>query len=200
MIRINLLSEGKKAVRATRAPTAGMTIAGQDLGTILLAVGFVAGVVAGGANVMMVKNQVKEKDRQIAAAQREADELAAILEEVADYESKKASLENKIQVINDLKANQRGPVRIMDEVSRALPQLLWLTNLDMKGSVITIKGEAFNPNAIANLIDNLDKVPEFQEPVLQDMPLKKDLYGFTVKFNFAPVAVSGLDENPDSAG
>lgn len=200
MIRINLLSEGKKAVRASRAPTAGMTIAGQDLGTILMGVGFIAGLAAGATNVMMVKNEVKEKDRQIAAAQKEADELAAILEEVADYESKKANLENKIQVINELKANQRGPVRIMDEVSRALPQLLWLTNLDMKGSEITIKGEAFNPNAIANLIDNLDKVPEFQEPVLQDMPLKKDLYGFTVKFNFAPVAVSGLEESPDSAG
>lgn len=200
MIRINLLSEGKKAVRATRAPTTGTTIAGQDLGTVLLALGFIAGVVAGGVHLMMVNNEIKEKDRQIAAAQREADELAAILEEVADYENKKASLENKIKVINELKANQRGPVRIMDEVSRALPQLLWLTALEMKGSVITVKGEAFNANAVANFIDNLDKVPEFQEPVLQDMPLKKDLYGFTVQFNFAPAAVAGLEDSPAATG
>ena len=200
MIRINLLSEGKKAVRAARVATAGPTIAGQDLGTVLLVAGFVAGVAAGGLNLWMVNNEIKEKDRQIAAAQREADELAAILEEVADYESKKASLENKIQIINDLKANQQGPVRIMDEISRALPQLLWLTGLELKGSQITVKGQAFNPNAVANLIDNLDKVPEFQEPVLKDMPQRQDLYGFTVQFNFAPAAVSGLEEDPAATG
>ena len=141
MIRINLLSEGKKAVRAARTPSAGATIAGQDIGTILLVVGFLAGVAAGGINLLMVHNEIKEKDRQIAVAQREADELAAILEEVADYEAKKASLENKITTINELKANQTGPVRIMDEISRALPQLLWLSSLEMKGNVIVVKGE-----------------------------------------------------------
>lgn len=200
MIRINLLSEGKKAVRAARTPSAGATIAGQDIGTILLVVGFLAGVAAGGINLLMVHNEIKEKDRQIAVAQREADELAAILEEVADYEAKKTSLENKITTINELKANQTGPVRIMDEISRALPQLLWLSSLEMKGNVIVVRGEAFNTNAVANFSENLDKVPEFQEPVLQDLTLRQDLYGFTVQFNFAPKAVAGLEESPAATG
>ena len=43
MIRINLLSEGKKAVRASRTASSGATIGGQDLGTILVVIGFVLG-------------------------------------------------------------------------------------------------------------------------------------------------------------
>lgn len=200
MIKINLLSEGKKAVRAARTPTAGPTIGGQDLGTLLLIVGLVAGLGAAGFHLWTVNNEIKEKDRQIAAAQKEADELEAILQEVDDYERKKASLQNKIQVISDLKANQQGPVRIMDEISRALPQLLWLESLEMKGRQIEIKGQAFNPNAVANFIENLDKVPEFQEPVLLDMPQKRDLYGFTVRFNYAPVAKAVDDAAAEAAG
>jgi Tfp pilus assembly protein PilN len=87
-------------------------------------------------------------------------------------------------VINQLKANQRGPVTLMDQVSRALPELLWLDNMDVAGATVILHGRAFNTNAVANFIENLDKVPEFQEPILVDAAQSGTTYAFQINFGF----------------
>ena len=43
-----------------------------------------------------------------------------------------------VAVINELKSNQRGPVRVMDYISRALPELLWLDRIKMNASNMTL--------------------------------------------------------------
>ena len=72
----------------------------------------------------------------------------------------------------------------MDQVSRALPELLWLTKMDVTPTTITISGEAFNTNAVANFIENLDRVAEFQEPILRDTSQRGQIYTFVVAFNY----------------
>ena len=105
---------------------------------------------------------------EIAEAEKEVEELSSVIKEVDDYKAKKTELERKIKVIGDLKLNQRGPVKVMDNISRSLPELLWLDHLTMSASTIEIDGRAFNTNAVANFIENFDKVPEFGEPTLKD--------------------------------
>ncbi len=119
------------------------------------------------------------------------EELKQVIQEVEDYKIKKAELERKIDVINGLKANQRGPVQIMDQVSRALPELLWLNNLDVTPTTIDLRGSAFNMSAVANFIDNLDKVDEFAEPILNDATQKaargarSEIYDFKVNLGYS---------------
>ena len=74
----------------------------------------------------------------------------------------------------------------MDYVSRALPELLWLDTMTMKAESITVEGRAFNTNAVANFIDNLDKVPEFDEPTLRTTDLQQGgIYKFRIDFNYS---------------
>ena len=93
--------------------------------------------------------------------------LEAVLKEVKDYEAKKARVQRKVDLINQLKQNQRGPVRLMDEVSKALPDLVWLERMEYHGNAISIDGKAFNPPAVANFVANLKLVPSFQEPKVE---------------------------------
>ncbi|MEA2693470.1 MAG: type pilus assembly protein PilN, partial [Acidobacteriota bacterium] len=112
--------------------------------------------------------------------------LSSVIKEVDDYKSKKGELERKIKVINDLKLNQRGPVKVMDNISRSLPELLWLDHLTMSASTIEIDGRAFNTNAVANFIENLDKVPEFGEPTLKDTQEQAGgVYKFVINLNYS---------------
>ena len=197
MIKINLLSEGKRAaVRKTR-PAAGLKLEGRDVGQWMLAAGILLGLAALGVSWWMLDRQVKQKQAEVAAAEREVEALASVIKEVEDFKAKKAELERKIGIINDLKANQRGPVRVMDHVSRALPELLWLDRMRMTGSTIEIEGRAFNTNAVANFIENLDKVPEFDEPTLKDTQEQAGgVYKFVINFgySFAPRAPEGAEE------
>jgi type IV pilus assembly protein PilN len=187
MIKINLLSEGKRpaAVRKSRVPGA-LKMEGRDIGQWLLLAGLVLGVAALGIFWKLADNDLQAKVAEVAVAQREVEALASVIKEVDDYKAKKAELERKIGIINDLKSNQQGPVRVMDYVSRALPELLWLDRMTMTAGSIQIEGRAFNTNAVANLIENLDKVPEFDEPTLKSTEQQGGgIYRFIIDFSYS---------------
>jgi Tfp pilus assembly protein PilN len=184
MIKINLLSEGKRPAAVRKKSAAKLE--GQGVGQWMLLVGVLIGLAAFGIAWYLQNQKTTAKQQEVAAAQREVDQLASVIKEVEEYKGKKAELERKIGIINDLKANQRGPVRVMDYISRALPELLWLDSMSMRSSSITVEGRAFNTNAVANFIDNLDKVPEFDEPLLKSTDLQAGgIYKFRVDFNYS---------------
>ena len=65
----------------------------------------------------------------------------------------------------------------------------------MAPTTITLTGEAFNTNAVANLIENLDRVPEFQEPILRDTQQKGEIYTFVIAFNYSFQPPPVVDED-----
>jgi len=187
MIKINLLSEGRPKVSKPRAGPAVGSLMSES--TNLWMIGVLAiGLLVVGGRYFLLSGEISAKADEISKVQKEVDELRPIIREVEQFEARKAELEHKITVINTLKSNQRGPVEIMDQVSRALPEMLWLSRMQAKGNAITLNGQAFNSNAVANFLDNLDHVPEFAEPVLRDITLRRDLYNFAVNFTFDPSA------------
>jgi len=183
MIKINLLSEGKRPAAVRKARGAGEV---RDLALWMLLLGALLGVLAAGGYWWYLNGKLQEKQEEVAQAQKEVDALQAVIKEVEDFKKKKKNLADKIAIINDLKSNQRGPVRVMDYISRALPELLWLDRLKMNASTIEIEGRAFNPNAVANFMDNLDKVSNsaFKEPVLKDTNAEGNVYRFSIAFDY----------------
>ncbi|HLF55695.1 MAG TPA: PilN domain-containing protein [Thermoanaerobaculia bacterium] len=168
MVKINLLAEGKRPVTARKAKQPIFQLSGANAANILFFAVTVAGLIAAATWYFILQQQIERKDREITVAQKEVDELQQVIKEVQAYETQLKELRRKVEVITNLKDNQRGPVQVMDEISRALPELLWLTAMDVTGNAINFRGTAFNMSAVANFIDNLDAVEAFKEPILQD--------------------------------
>jgi type IV pilus assembly protein PilN len=166
MIKINLLVEAR-AERAARAPLIALGAASLNnyllLGLIILGLGFV------GLRYWKLSSTLAGIKAEIVVNQREFDRLKPIIAEVEAFKKKNQELKHKIEVIEQLKQNQYGPVRVMDEVSKALPDLLWLTNMGLTGNLLTLQGQALNENAVANFISNLGASPFFAEPSLKIM-------------------------------
>ena len=204
MIKINLLAEGRPRVSKPRKVAAGPGLAGEPANLWLLIVLALAVLLIAG-QYFRLQSTINSKRDEIAIVQREVDELRPIIAEVEQFEARKAELEHKIEVINTLKTNQRGPVKIMDEISRALPEMLWLTKMSTRGNSISLTGQAFNTNAVANFIDNLDQVDAFNEPVLKDTAQRRrrgsagEVFNFTVNFSFDPSAAKTADEPQPAA-
>ena len=188
MIRINLLAEGKKPVvtKKKQAAESGLKaiLASENLAFYVLLAVAVVGLAVIGGRYGLLESRITSLTEEVATLQVEVDELEPIIREVEEFKAKKVELERKVQVINQLKANQRGPVRIMDYVSRALPELLWLNRMQVGSKSISISGEAFNTNAVANFMENLDRFPEFREPVLKDTSQRGGVYTFTLSLNY----------------
>lgn len=187
MIKINLLAEGKRpaAVRKSKSPKRAL-LESEHLAGILLLVGLlVVGLLPSGAWWWLKRAEIADNKQEIADAERRVEELSAIIEEVEEYKAKQAELERKIQVIEDLRRNQRGPVQVMDSISRALPELLWLDNMQMNANTITLTGRAFSTNAVATFIENLDGVEEFDEPSLRGLQERGQVYNFNIAFAYS---------------
>lgn len=183
MIRINLLSEGKRPAAVRKKKRTGLAER-EDLAVVLLGAMLFLGLLLAGAWWWWVDGQLEAKRQEVARVQQEVDQKQEVLAEVEEFKQKKAELEHKIQVINELKANQRGPVRVMDNISRALPELLWIDQMRMSPNNITLTGRAFNVNAVANFIENLDRVPEFREPTRTQFDQSGPVYRYQIAFNY----------------
>lgn len=189
MIRINLLTEAKAAAARKKAP---VLPTGAKLNNLLFFAGLGAGfayLVIWGLMCLHQRNQLQD---EIGKARLEAERLRSIIEEVKGYEDKKVSLEAKIALINNLKTNQKGPVRLMDEISRAMPDLVWLTGLDLSSGLITMRGKTLSPNAVATYLENLKKSPFFAEPVFRNLGQEgggQGIYNWEMTLTFKPAAV-----------
>ncbi|HEY3171862.1 MAG TPA: PilN domain-containing protein [Thermoanaerobaculia bacterium] len=174
MIRINLLTEARAAAARKRAP---FLPSGARLNNLILLGGVVLGLLYIGIMALTLTHRSRDLDEEIARANEEVARLRSIIDEVKGYEDKKTSLEAKIQLINNLKTNQRGPVRLMDEISRALPDLVWLTDLSVSGNQVVLKGRTLSPNAVATYLENIKKSPFFAEPVFRNLGKESDTQG-----------------------
>lgn len=186
MIKINLLSEAKPTKKKRGVSALGG--AGR-LNLFLILGGLLLGLLVVGVQWWVESSRLKEQEEKNRLAQQEVTRLEAVLKEVQDFEEKKAKLQKKVDLINSLKASQRGPVRLMDEVSNALPDLLWLERMEVKGNLIAIDGKALNPPAVANFFTNLKLVQAFQEPKLTTLSAASsgsaNLYNYQLSFVFA---------------
>lgn len=188
MIRINLLTEAKAA--AARKKTSVIPT-GARLNNVVFAAGLGLGVLYLLIMGLHLTGKRRALDDEIGKARIEAERLKSIIEEVKGYETKKANLEEKINLINQLKTNQKGPVRLMDEISRALPDLVWLSALDVAGNAVTMRGKTLSPNAVATYLENLKKSPFFAEPVFKNLgqdPGAQGIYSWEMNLTFRPAA------------
>jgi len=166
LIRINLLTEARAAAAKKKGPALPT---GAKLNNLILIGGLLLGVLYVATMGLVLTSRRRHLDEEIGKAREEVARLKSIIDEVKSYEDKKKSLEEKIALINNLKTNQRGPVRLMDEVSKALPDLVWLTELQVTGNLMTLKGKTLSPNAVATYLENLKKSPFFAEPVFKNL-------------------------------
>ena len=80
----------------------------------------------------------------------------------------------------------------MDEISKALPDLVWLTPLDVSGTRSPWRGKTLSPNAVATYLENLKKSPFFAEPVFKSLgqePGSQGPYSWEMTLTFKPAAV-----------
>lgn len=200
MIRINLLSEGRRPTAVRKSAAA--SLAERDWTNLALLGGIVLGVLVTVGYWFLLDHRRGAVQEEVAVAEEEVERLKPILEEVEEFKAKQADLEHKIAVITELKNQQTGPVRVMDAVSRALPELLWLDQMDVSASQIRITGRSFNVNAISNFIENLDRVAEFREPRVGPVRDQGELYQFTltVEYSLTPEEAEADEATEPGAG
>jgi type IV pilus assembly protein PilN len=197
LIKINLVREGRAVRGAGAAASASPAAAGPtNLNNVFLVGALIAGIAIAGGWWFLENRKLTERKELLAQKQDEAKRLDKIIKEVENYKKQKENLKTRIDLINQLKQNQKGPARLMDRISQDLPDLVWLDKMSVAGGLVTIDGRGLNPNAIANFVESIKNDPMFEEPDLGNVTQVSTVplvYGYTMSFHFsyAPKVAAG---------
>lgn len=177
MIKINLLPTKKK-------PPKKVTDLQKQ---IVFAVVILGGVVGGlGYYYVYQTDMIEELQRKKAAADARLREQDNMLREVKNVETERDKVKEKINVVEQLKKNQAGPVRLLDEISKALPLGVNVTSLAESNNSISLEGQAFGNNEVVRFVDNLKASPLLNGVSLLETSQTKaegiDIYKYKLQF------------------
>lgn len=192
MIRINLLAVDRGAAKKTRG--AGVVTAAQRV-TIGAALILLSTLVTVGWWYWALHTRSTRLDEEIATAETKAQQLRSVLAQVQKFETRKAVLQQRVTLIEQLRRGQSGPVHVLDEVSKALPDRLWLVSMGQRDKDFTFDGRTTSLTGLSDFVANLEASSWFKKPVeILDSQVDQTAQGDLVRFTIKATSV-----NPDAA-
>jgi type IV pilus assembly protein PilN len=203
MIRINLL-----AVERERAKTR-IVIPAAHRATIVASLILIATVLGVGWWFWSLRQRSIQLDEEISRAEIQTQQLRSVLAQVQKFEARKAQLQQRVSLIEQLRRGQSVPVHVLDEISKSLPDRLWLTDMTQTANEFAISGMTTSMTAVSDFIANLEATQWFKRPVeivdsvVQTDPKVGDLVKFGIKAQYrdpnapaAPVVPGGRGGGP----
>ena len=190
MMRINLLPH-RQIKRAERQREFGLMA--------LMAAGAACAVVFLGWQFLGA-----QRDAQVERNTRLETAITALDKEIADIKDLKDQINNVLerkQIVENLQTNRSQSVVILDELTRQLPEGLYLKSIKQTGNLITIEGVADTNARVATLVRNLSVSNWMESPNLVEI---KSLTVNNIKQNEFTLNVSlkvqKAEETPNKVG
>ena len=159
MIKINLLSVERERTKRKAKFQVGQKV---TVGCSLI---LVAAALVVGWWFWSLQRASADLDQQIADAERETQRLQSVIQQVAQFEARRAQLQQRVTLIEELRKGQTGPVHLLDQISKALPEAMWLTDLKQAANDITVEGRCTSLNSLSDFVSALEASELFERPV-----------------------------------
>jgi type IV pilus assembly protein PilN len=159
MIRINLLAVERQRSKKRVVITAAQRV------NIAASLILVATALAVGWWFWSLRQQSLKLDEDLAAAETETLKIRSVLDQVRKFESQKALLQQRVSLIEQLRKGQSAPVHLLDEISKSLPDRLWLTDMTQAGGEFTLSGMTDSLTAVSDFVAALEGTRWFKKPV-----------------------------------
>jgi len=143
VILINLLPH-REAARKRR----------QETFYVALAASALFGVLVAGLIYAWYEAQISNQRSRNQFLQTEIKRLEAQIKDVATLQAEIASLRARQQAVEDLQADRNLPVHLLNEISRQLPEGVFLSSLRHQNLSVTITGTAQSNERVSELLRN----------------------------------------------
>jgi Tfp pilus assembly protein PilN len=156
MIRVNLL-EGTAEHRVSVQKTKVAARRGQQL--FMLASALLIFAIAIGVDHLWTNNARADAQTELDREQEEAKKLEADIQRKNELEAELKQVEERIKVIKQLRAEQKGPVAMMSAINERMPAGqadFRLETITQKGTHLQIIGSSLNQQVIADFSRQLE--------------------------------------------
>ena len=160
MIKVNLLSQGPAAKKTAREwVPAAQKGAVKGFAMLLVTAASIGGY------WWFLSNQKSSLDARIAGAEAELVRLNEAAKLVDRATKRKNELSERLSLIDRLRTAKRGPVTLLETVSRSTPEGLWLLEIKQAGTFTTVDGRAMSLTSVTDFAQQLQNSGLFQHPV-----------------------------------
>jgi type IV pilus assembly protein PilN len=128
---------------------------------------FVAGVVVVGAVIFAFSQMIDEQQGRNSRLTAEISELDKSITEIDGLERQKERLLARMEIIEQLQRSRPEVVHLFDEMTRQLPEGVYLTGLKQTGSQVELKGVAQSSTRVSALMRQIDSSDWFTDPDVQ---------------------------------
>ena len=159
MIRVNLLAGGPgKAAPKVFIPTE------QRSSLIGLGMLLITGVLVGGWWYYL-SYQLSSTEAGITKAEGRIEQLKDAMKLLEAARTQKAELEERLAVIDRLRAAKHAPVKMLQLINTSLPDGLWLMELKQNATAVQFEGRAVSQTAVSDFAKSLQDSGFFKMPV-----------------------------------
>jgi len=156
MIRINLLKPEAKELKEAAVSPGAPKVTGRNYGSLV----FLLLVIGLGALYFLQQKAFDRENALLDQARQEKSQLQYVEAKLEEQRLARESLDKKITLIETLNAQRDLAPRLMDEMSRRLPEWVWLTEVVYDAKGLQIKGRALSNNLVADYISSLESSPQ----------------------------------------
>ncbi|MGY1488855.1 PilN domain-containing protein [Methylobacillus pratensis] len=158
MVRINLLPH-RQIRRAER----------QREFNLMLAFAAAAGVAIVFLGSTILGSKLDEQTNRNARLETASANLDKQIEEIKELKSQIRNVLDRKQIVENLQVNRSQSVMMLDEISRQLPEGMYLRALKQQGHLVTLEGVADTNARVATLVRNLSGSEWLQSPNLVEI-------------------------------
>jgi type IV pilus assembly protein PilN len=126
-------------------------------------------VVGCGAALTTILTKISLKNTEITEQTKIIEQLTKQIGEVEKVKKLQAELQSKLDVLGMLKANKTGPAHMLDELSSATPDRLWIETFDIVAGVVNLSGMGVNEEVVAIFMQQLEASPYYKNVELQSL-------------------------------
>jgi type IV pilus assembly protein PilN len=159
MIKVNLLATNPGAAPSREWLPREQRSALVGLGMLVLTALGVGGIwYYQHAEAASIQARITAADAELARLK----EAARLVDELA---ARRAELTERLSLIDRLRSGKRGPVTLLETVSRSVPDGLWLLEIKQSGTSVQVDGRAMSLTAVTDFTERLQNSGLFRHPV-----------------------------------
>lgn len=168
----------------------------------LIAVGaaFVAGVVVVGLTGFIYSQRIDHQMQRNDRLETEIVELEKSIEEIDGLERQKERLLARMEIIERLQGSRPEIVHLFDELSRQLPEGVYLTGLKQTGAEVELSGIAQSSTRVSALMRRIDSSEWLEDPVLVRVETVENGPGRQSEFVVTLKQIEMNDDEMEDAG
>ncbi len=159
MILINLLPH-REAARKQR----------RDLFNLSMGLAFLAGGLIAGAIFLWYSAQITDQQGRNQLLKSEITRLEGQIKDIAGLESEITALRARQTAVEDLQSDRNVPVHLLTELSKQLPDGVYVSSMRQTAQTVTLQGVAQSNERVSDLLRNLARnTPWFSRPELVEI-------------------------------